>query len=107
MLNDFNKSPVCYWNEKTQISFLQRCVLIHSYLYYERNTTLISDLKYDRLTRLLVEKQNENKAIIERTEYGKVFNSFDGSTGFDLLDKLSEKERKKIVKIAEMLLRSK
>ena len=42
-----------YWTDKMKIDFLQRVVLIHSYLYYERDTTLWSDKKYDEVVKQL------------------------------------------------------
>ena len=63
-----------YWTDKLKIDFLQRVVLIHSYLYYERNTTLISDKSYDEVAKQLVELQKGvHKYIVKNTYYFYVY----------------------------------
>lgn len=95
------KFPI-YWTEKLKIDFLQRVILIHSYLYYETDNTLWSDKQYDSVARQLVELQsNKTKAWIKRkTQYGYCFYDFDGTTGFDLWDRLQEKDKKRIQDIS-------
>lgn len=40
-----------------------------------------------------------------KTEYGYVFYDFDGSTGFDLINRLNKADREKIERIATYVLR--
>ena len=46
------KFPV-YWTDKLKVDFLQRVILIHSYLYYEADNSVWSDKKYDEVAKQL------------------------------------------------------
>lgn len=90
-----------YWTMCERIEFLQRTILIHSYLYYERSTTFISDKSYDELAKQLVELQ---KCVclytLQDTNYYYVFYDFDGTTGFDLWHRLKQDDKDYIAMIA-------
>lgn len=80
-----------YWTMRERIEFLQRTVLIHSYLYYEQNTNLISDSSYDELAKQLVELQKGVCLyILQEISYYYVFYDFDGTTDFDLEQMLKD-----------------
>lgn len=90
-----------YWTMRERIEFLQRTVLIHSYLYYEQNTNLISDNSYDELAKQLVELQKGVCLyILQETNYYYVFYDFDGTTGFDLWHRLKQDDKDYIKMIA-------
>lgn len=95
-----------YWTDKLKIDFLQRVILIHSYLYYEANNSIWSDKKYDEVARQLTDMKKEHtiKWIKNKTQYGYCFYDFDGTTGFDLWDRLNEKDRQFIQNIAERIV---
>lgn len=93
------------WNKYERISFLQRVILIHSYLYYMLDETLWSDKKYDEIAKQLAEMQ-ENVTQVElvyNTDYGYVFFDYDGTTGFDLYYRLNKKDKKRIEQIARII----
>lgn len=90
---------------KDKISFLERYILVHSYLYYHLNESVISDQKFDKYARLLASKVEKCKSKIPLTQYGYVFYDFDGTTGFDLLDRLNKSDRKRIKSIATHVLK--
>ena len=46
------KFPV-YWTDKLKVDFLQRVILIHSYLYYEADNSVWGDRKYDEVAKQL------------------------------------------------------
>lgn len=94
-----------YWTDKMKIDFLQRVVLIHSYLYYEKDTTLWSDKKYDEVVKQLtiIQKQKTEQWIKQNTQYGYCFYDFDGSTGFDLWHRLKQNDKDYISMIAMSL----
>ena len=96
-----------YWTDKLKIDFLQRVVLIHSYLYYEKDTTLWSDKKYDEVVKQLtiIQKQKTEQWIKQNTQYGYCFYDFDGTTGFDLWYRLNLKDRQMIKGIAERIVK--
>lgn len=91
---------------KEKIEALERYILVHCMLYYHMNETLISDEIFDKYSRLLakkLQKIGENK--IASTQYGYVFYDFDGTTGFDLIDRLNKSDRRRIKQIASFALR--
>lgn len=70
-------------NEKIQQRRLQ--ILVHSYLYYVLNESIVSDEKWSRwaheLVRLQEKYPNKSKKII----YHEMFENFNGSTGMDFV----------------------
>lgn len=94
-----------YWTDRLKIDFLQRVILIHSYLYYEKDNSVWSDKKYDEIAKQLVKEQNSKTKqwIRDKTQYGYAFYDFDGTTGFDLWDRLKEKDKRYISNIAERI----
>lgn len=104
---DFDKMPMRYWDVKTKIEYLQRRIIVYSIAYYELNNNIVSDKYYDEVSKQLVVLQNENKSVVKETMYGYVFHDFDGSTGFDLYDKLNKKDKEYLMEITQMVLRSK
>lgn len=74
-------------------------MLVHSYLYYDRNTNLIEDRQFDMIGRELVKLQADYPEISKNVEYYEAFKNWDASTGFDLPCR-----DPRIVSIAERLL---
>lgn len=94
------------WNKYERISFLQRVILIHSYLYYMLDETIWSDKKYDEISKQLAEMQENvtQVELVNNTDYGYVFFDYDGTTGFDLYYRLNKKDKKRISEIAQFLI---
>lgn len=88
------------WDKITCINFLQRKIIINAILYYELNTSPLSDKEYDELSRQLVDLQKN--IDIQQTQYGYVMYDFDGTTGFDLYSRLNEHDKKYLMSIARM-----
>ena len=59
-------------------------MLVHSYIYYELNDTIISDAKWSTWAKELVELQTKYPEEANKVDYAKEFSDFDGSTGFNL-----------------------
>ncbi len=57
-------------------------ILVHSYLYYEKDTNIISDKQWDTWARELVKLQQENPQVAKLVIYDKEFKGFDATTGF-------------------------
>ena len=92
---------------KEKVEFLQRYILVHSMLYYYMNESVISDKRFDKVSRLLADKiQKFGSKKISHTQYGYVFYDFDGSTGFDLIDRLSKADKKHIKQVATCVLKN-
>ena len=88
-----------------KISFRERQILIHSYLYYHLNQNVISDAKYDKLSYGLVDMMKQHPKEFKQSEYADYFRDFDGTTGFDLIDKLTPSQLEIIEVIANVLTR--
>lgn len=59
-------------------------ILLHSCIYYQFNSNLISDKKFDSWARELAQLQSDYPEIASQVLYAKEFEDFDGTTGFDL-----------------------
>lgn len=96
-----------YWTDKLKIDFLQRVVLIHSYLYYEEDSPKWSDKKFDEIAQQLVREQQPYAKTTIRiyTQYGYVFYDFDGTTGFDLFSRLNGMDKQFIGKLAKQIIK--
>lgn len=94
-----------YWSEKLKMSALQRWLIVHSILYYEMDNSIVSDKMFDANAKQLVKMQSENPDEAERTDYWYIFYDFDGSTGFDLYGRLTDKDRKYLRHIAAHVLK--
>jgi hypothetical protein len=51
-----------------------------------------------------MQEEHTTKWIKNKTQYGYCFYDFDGTTGFDLWNRLTEHDKKHIKMIAEMVL---
>lgn len=91
-----------YWTDNMKISYLQRVILIHSFLYYKTDKAIWIDKKYDEISKQLVSLQNkkQNDWIKSNTQYGYVFYDFDGTTGFDLFERLNKADKSYISRLA-------
>lgn len=88
------------------IDFLQRFVIVHSYIYYELNNNVISDHFYDKKSKELVQYKNDYPDLWKSSQYYKQFrDDYNGATGFTLFHDLSKTEQEKIHRIACFVLR--
>lgn len=90
------------WSLKDKVEFLQRKIIINSILYYYRDTNFISDNQFDEVSAYLVNLQSQ--IDIEETMYGYIFYDFDGTTGFHLYDRLTEKDKNYLDMIVDHIL---
>lgn len=87
------------------IDFLQRGIIVHSYLYYELDSSIISDKEYDKKARRLVILKNTYPDLWKTSEYYYLFgDDYNGATGFHLYGGLSRSQQEKIKAIADILL---
>lgn len=59
-------------------------ILVHSCIYYEFNSNIISDKQFDEWAKELVQLQKDYPEIASKVRYAKEFEGFEGNTGFDL-----------------------
>lgn len=81
-----------HWDLKTKIEFLQRKVILNSIAYYVFDTNFLSDKEYDDISKQLVRLCKEYGDVRD-TQYGYCMSDFDGSTGFDLYDRLNAHDK--------------
>lgn len=56
-------------------------LLVHSYLYYQRNTNIIDDYTFDRWSKELADAIQKYPEVFKQSYHYKDFKEFDGSTG--------------------------
>lgn len=86
------------WDKITCINFLQRKIILNCIAYYQLNTNKLTDKEYDELSKQLVSLQRDIN--INDTQYGYIMYDFDGTTGFDLYDRLNASDRQYLMNIA-------
>ena len=77
----------------------RRQLLVHSYIYYEKDLNLIDDHKWTEWAMQLVALQKEHPELSKKAPYYEEFLDFDGSTGYNLPYRMPN-----IVSAAEHLL---
>lgn len=68
---------------KAKIEQRRRQVLVHSYIYYEMDDSVVSDEQWTQWAKELVWLTREFPDIAKECIYHKEFEGFEGSTGFD------------------------
>lgn len=88
------------------IDYLQRYIILHSYIYYELNNNIISDKKYDEKSKELTRYKNEYPELWKRSMYYKQFgDEYNGATGFTLYHDLNDHQKKIIRSLVPRSLR--
>lgn len=92
--------------DQEYINFLQRYIILHSYIYYELNNNVISDRQYDEKAKELVKYKNEYPELWKRSMYYKQFgDEYNGATGFTLYHDLDEHQKEIIRSLVPKSLR--
>lgn len=69
---------------KELINRRRRQLTVHSFLYYQLNTNIISDITFDTWAKELADLQEAYPKLSKEVPFAKEFEGFDGSSGFDL-----------------------
>ena len=93
------------WSDTSKISHLQRRVLIYSIAYYEYSENIVSDMVYDAISKQLVQMQREFPDEAAQSMYWYAMKDFEGSTGFDLVGKLTNKDREWLGKLTQFIVK--
>lgn len=93
------------WGNTSKISHLQRRVLIYSIAYYEYSESIVSDVMYDTISKQLVQMQREFPDEAAQSMYWYAMKDFEGSTGFDLVGKLTNKDREWLRKLTQFIMK--
>lgn len=103
MMNN-NLPPKTYapnLNDLQYMSHLQRRIVIHSFLYYKLGDSVITDREYDAMSKELVAYKNVYPNLWKETMYYEQFgDDWNGATGFDLWDRLTDYQKRIILQIA-------
>ena len=94
-----------YFTNLEKINLLCRWILVHSIIYYDFNTNIISDHMFDANCKQLVNIISKNKEIFKQSPYYYFMYDFNSSTGMHLSGKLNLKDSKKYNDIAERQIR--
>ena len=76
------------FTDKEKIQLLQRSILVNSFAYYELNTNILSDYKYDMNTKQLLDLKESAPEAYRKSRYYRYFDNFESGTGFDLVGRL-------------------
>lgn len=77
--------PINYSNKiASKIQQRRYQILVHSLIYYELDTNLVSDSKWASWAMELVQLQKDYPDIASKVIFADAFKNFDGSTGFNL-----------------------
>lgn len=102
---NFDKMPCIYWSDKMKVEWLQRFILVHSIIYYKLSNNCISDKDFDRISKQYLKMaKNLNLNELEGTMYYYCMYDFDGNTGFDIVERLNEKDYSRLLQIAKHIL---
>ena len=94
------------WDKITCINYLQRKIILNSIAYYKYDKSFLEDSYFDSIARQLVEMQKNFTGNLETdTEYGYMMYDFDGSTGFDLPDRLFPHDKEYLTQMTEYYIR--
>lgn len=88
-------------NNQERMDWLQRYIIVHSYIYYELNDNVISDREYDLKAKELVAMKNKFPELWKKSQYRNNFgDDYNGSTGFNLWYSLDDHQKEIIRSIA-------
>lgn len=78
-----------------RIDFLQRFIILHSYIYYELNNNAISDMEYDKKSKELARYKELYPELWRKSMYYKQFgDEYNGATGFTLYRDLEDHQKR-------------
>ena len=93
-----------YWSNKLRIGSLQRWIIVHSIIYYELGSSIVSDKVFDANASQLVQMQKDFPDEAKESDYWYLFYDFDGTTGFDLYSRLNKHDKAYLRHLAEHVL---
>ena len=67
-----------------RINQLQRCIIVHSVIYYRLDMNLIEDTIFDHASKELVDLQEKHRELAEKSACWEQMKDFEGSTGYHL-----------------------
>lgn len=97
------------FTDKEKIELLQRAVLVHSFMYYELDQSVLPDWKYDGNSKQLVELIKAFPEAFRQSRYYKYFHDFNGSTGYHLTGRIKKNKElyKQVYRDAQLAIQLK
>jgi len=93
-----------YWSIKQKIEMLEKWLIIHSIIYYELNTNIVSDYMFDMNAKQLLEYKKQYLDIFKQSKWYYIFKDF-RTSGFYIFKKLKKEEQIKLLNEAQFLLK--
>lgn len=94
-----NMSPV------EQMDYLCRYLIIHSIIYYDLDSNVISDQLYNKKSKELEKLVQTHRNSLEECYYKDCLIDFTSATGFDLKYKLTQEHREYLERKASWILK--
>lgn len=94
-----------YFTVLEKINLLQRWIVVHSIIYYEHNTSIVSDKMFDDNCKQLVTMMQEHDKELKMSRLYYCMADFDGSTGFDLPSSLNKRDYVYLSSIAKHVIK--
>lgn len=89
-----------------RINFLQRFIIVHSYIYYELDRNIISDREYDAKAKELMQYRLDYPELWKSSEYYKQFgDEYTGATGFTLYHDLNDYQKEIVRSIVHSIFK--
>ena len=99
-LFNLENKPINYTNKTAELIQRRRLqILVHSYLYYELDQSIVDDYTWSKWAVELIELQNKYPELSKKVKYYKEFRDFDTPSGYALNYRLPE-----IMNIAHRLI---
>lgn len=95
------------WTMLEKINYLQKMILVNSALYYKYDVTAMSDYEYDSISEQLVKYMNEYPISKRISTYAYIFDNYDGTTGFHLVNNLEPCDYYDVILSVETYLNNK
>lgn len=92
-----------YWKPKARIDLLQKWILVHSFIYYELNESIVSDEMFDNNCLQLYKLKVKYKQSYKKSNYYYAMKNFDGSTGFGYFEKLNKEHNLSVARDANYM----
>lgn len=88
-----------------KLDLLARWLIVHSIIYYELDTSIVSDAKWDSNAKQYLEMSKGcSEEELTNTRWYYIMHDFDGSTGFYFYKRLNKKDKRLLKKNIEMLM---
>ena len=89
------KNP--YLTIKEKIELLEYWIIFQSYLYYEKDTSIVSDNMYDNNTKQLLWYKEIFKKEFISSKYYPYFKHFNSGTGYDLFRLIRKDDNNQLI----------